>query len=77
MTKLRNILAIAGSVLIPAAAHAAAPSHASFRARQPEEEVIYFLLPDRFENGDPSNDRGGLAGDRLRTVTFRAAAPSR
>src|SRR6185369_3180768 len=67
MTKLRNILAIAGSVLIPAAAHAAAPSHASFRARQPEEEVIYFLLPDRFENGDPSNDRGGLTGDRLAT----------
>jgi len=25
------------------------------------------LLPDRFENGDPSNDRGGLSGDRLQT----------
>ena len=31
-----------------------------FRARLPQDEVIYFLLPDRFENGDPSNDRGGL-----------------
>ncbi|MBU3671744.1 MAG: alpha-amylase [Sinobacteraceae bacterium] len=40
---------------------------ASLRARPPEREVIYFMLPDRFENGDPSNDRGGLAGDRLRT----------
>ena len=33
----------------------------------PEDEVIYFVLPDRFENGDPSNDRGGLSGDRLAT----------
>ena len=37
------------------------------RARLPEDELIYFLLPDRFENGDPSNDRGGLKGDRLVT----------
>jgi len=36
-------------------------------ARLPEDEVIYFVLPDRFENGDPSNDRGGLSGDRLVT----------
>src|SRR6185295_19288951 len=28
---------------------------------------IYFLLPDRFENADSSNDRGGLSGDRLKT----------
>ncbi len=40
---------------------------AGFRARPPEDEVVYFLLPDRFENGDPSNDRGGLRGDRLAT----------
>lgn len=38
-----------------------------YRARAPEEEVIYFVLPDRFENGDPSNDRGGLSGGRLAT----------
>ncbi|MBQ0906323.1 pullulanase-type alpha-1,6-glucosidase [Micromonospora sp. U21] len=30
-------------------------------------EQFYFVLPDRFANGDPRNDRGGLAGDRLRT----------
>ena len=44
----------------------AAPA-ADYRARLPEDEVIYFVLPDRFENGDPSNDRGGLQGDRLTT----------
>lgn len=46
---------------------AAAPSTADYRARLPEDEVIYFLLPDRFENGDPWNDRGGLTGARLQT----------
>ena len=45
---------------------AAAPAP-SFRARTPEQEVIYFVLPDRFDNGDPANDRGGLTGDRLVT----------
>ena len=38
-----------------------------FRARPPEDEIVYFMLPDRFENGDPDNNRGGLTGDRLRT----------
>jgi len=45
---------------------AATPS-TDYRARRPEDEVIYFVLPDRFENGDASNDRGGLSGDRLAT----------
>lgn len=45
---------------------AAAPAP-TFRARTPEQEVIYFVLPDRFDNGDPANDRGGLTGDRLVT----------
>lgn len=39
----------------------------SFRDRLPQDEAIYFLLPDRFENGDPTNDRGGLTGTRLTT----------
>ncbi len=39
----------------------------SFRDRLPQDEVIYFMLPDRFENGDIANDRGGLNGDRLKT----------
>jgi len=40
---------------------------ADYRERLPEDEVVYFVLPDRFENGDPGNDRGGLTGDRLTT----------
>jgi hypothetical protein len=40
---------------------------ADFRSRPPEDEVVYFVLPDRFHNGDESNDRGGLQGDRLVT----------
>jgi neopullulanase len=39
----------------------------SFRDRLPQDEVIYFLLPDRFENGDAANDRGGLKGGPLQT----------
>ncbi|MGK5498394.1 pullulanase-type alpha-1,6-glucosidase [Streptomyces sp. URMC 125] len=30
-------------------------------------EQFYFVLPDRFANGDRSNDRGGLEGGRLAT----------
>lgn len=53
---------------VGAVATASTPSSLeSIRSRAPEREVIYFMLPDRFENGDPSNDRGGLKGDRLRT----------
>ena len=37
------------------------------RQRLPEDETIYFLLPDRFENGDSKNDRGGLKADALKT----------
>ncbi|GAA0645526.1 alpha-amylase family glycosyl hydrolase [Brevundimonas lenta] len=39
----------------------------ALRERPPEDEVIYFLLPDRFANGEEANDRGGLVGDRLIT----------
>lgn len=28
-------------------------------------EVFYFVLTDRFANGDPSNDTGGIEGERL------------
>ncbi|HEX6500755.1 MAG TPA: pullulanase-type alpha-1,6-glucosidase [Micromonosporaceae bacterium] len=30
-------------------------------------DQFYFVLPDRFANGDPGNDRGGLTGDRMST----------
>jgi glycosidase len=48
-------------------AWAQAPAAPDYRARLPQDEVMYFLLPDRFENGDPANDRGGLTGDRMKT----------
>ncbi len=39
------------------------------RDRAETEEIIYFVLPDRFDNGNPANDRGGpsakVGGDRL------------
>jgi glycosidase len=47
-----------------ASRHAAA---ADYRERSSADEVIYFLLVDRFANGDTSNDRGGLGGERLAT----------
>lgn len=39
---------------------AAAP--APLAERQLEDEIIYFVLPDRFENGDPKNDTGSAGG---------------
>ncbi|WP_431727459.1 pullulanase-type alpha-1,6-glucosidase [Verrucosispora sp. TAA-831] len=47
------------------------PSAAALLAAGTDErataEQFYFVLPDRFANGDPRNDRGGLTGDRLST----------
>ena len=69
MTRLPALLAAALLAPLPAAAQQRpAPAAATdYRQRLPQDEVIYFVLPDRFENGDPANDRGGLSGDRLRT----------
>ncbi len=53
--------ALAGA---PARGNAAA-APAPLAERQLEDEIIYFVLPDRFENGDPANDRGGLKGGPL------------
>ncbi len=47
------------------AAWAQSPALEALRQRPAEDEIIYFMLPDRFANGDPSNDTGGIAGDRL------------
>ena len=55
---------LVSSVALLAAAASATPD---YLARLPEDEIIYFVLPDRFENGDERNDRGGLKGDRLKT----------
>ena len=67
MTKLTYLVAGAAAAAFLALSGRAHGGTADYRARLPQDEVIYFLLPDRFENGDPSNDRGGLSGDRLTT----------
>ena len=38
---------------------------ADYRQRAVEEEIIYFVLPDRFANGNPANDTAYLQADRL------------
>ena len=60
---------LSGAIPISASAAGESITAASsgYRERLPQDEVIYFLLPDRFENGDTSNDRGGLVGGRLVT----------
>jgi glycosidase len=60
----RTIVGVTAALLLATAAPAPAQD---FRQRLAEDETIYFVLPDRFENGDPANDRGGLTGDRMRT----------
>jgi len=69
MTRLRKLIGMASVLLAVATAQnaTAATAREDYRARLPQDEVIYFVLPDRFDNGDPSNDRGGLGGDRLTT----------
>ena len=57
----------AAPALAADAGPAAGAAPGAFRDRLPQDEVMYFLLPDRFENGDVSNDRGGLSGGRLVT----------
>src|SRR3984893_4781713 len=70
-TALLLLLATSRLSLAPAAPAAGAGQDAggaaAFRDRPPQDEVIYFRLPDRFENGDAANDRGGLSGGRLTT----------
>ncbi len=60
-------LALALTLFASTSAGAQTAAPADLRARAAETEILYFLLPDRLENGDPSNDKGGLKGDRLTT----------
>ena len=60
----RMIRALHYSLVLMAFAGAATAADA-VRDRAPTDEIIYFVLPDRFENGNPANDRGGVSGDRL------------
>ncbi|MFI1416805.1 pullulanase-type alpha-1,6-glucosidase [Streptomyces sp. NPDC020731] len=70
-----TVAALAAALVQPVAARAdtppAPPSDAKL-AKSPARhdltrEQFYFVLPDRFANGDTKNDRGGLTGSRLST----------
>jgi glycosidase len=60
-------VSLTAALLLALAGPATAVPVEQVRARLPEDEIIYFVLPDRFDNGDPANDTGGLTGDRLAT----------
>ncbi|MFE7277691.1 pullulanase-type alpha-1,6-glucosidase [Streptomyces sp. NPDC057623] len=70
-----TVTALAAALVQPLAARADTPppppSDAKLAAEPARHEAtreqFYFVLPDRFANGDPSNDKGGLTGSRLAT----------
>ncbi|GGM17718.1 1,4-alpha-glucan branching enzyme [Streptomyces fumigatiscleroticus] len=70
-----TVAALTAALVQPLAARAATPPAPPSDAKLAAEparhdatrEQFYFVLPDRFANGDTSNDRGGLTGSRLST----------
>ncbi|MET7380431.1 pullulanase-type alpha-1,6-glucosidase [Streptomyces sp. NPDC005526] len=66
---------LAAALVQPVAARAATPPAPPSDARlaaaparhDDTREQFYFVMPDRFANGDTANDRGGLTGSRLST----------
>ncbi|MBX9362381.1 pullulanase-type alpha-1,6-glucosidase [Streptomyces sp. WAC04114] len=70
-----TVTALAAALVQPLAARADTPppppSDAKLAAaparHDATREQFYFVLPDRFANGDPRNDKGGLTGSRLAT----------
>ncbi|MEU5144015.1 pullulanase-type alpha-1,6-glucosidase [Streptomyces sp. NPDC021139] len=70
-----TVTALAAALLPPLAARAdtppAPPSDAKLAKTAARHDLtreqFYFVLPDRFANGDTRNDRGGLTGTRLTT----------
>ncbi|KQX53243.1 MULTISPECIES: pullulanase-type alpha-1,6-glucosidase [unclassified Streptomyces] len=80
MIRKRTAVALAAALcaaLVPALPATAAPrppappSDAALAAEPARQDLtreqFYFVLPDRFANGDTSNDRGGLTGSRTKT----------
>ncbi len=64
---MKHLVTILSALMAAPLAAQQPSSPTDYRARLPEDEIVYFAIPDRFENGDPANDRGGLKGDRLKT----------
>ncbi|MFE0253358.1 pullulanase-type alpha-1,6-glucosidase [Streptomyces sp. NPDC059010] len=70
-----TVTALAAALVQPLAARADTPppppSDAGLAAEPARHdatrEQFYFVLPDRFANGDTGNDKGGLTGSRLAT----------
>ncbi|MEW1995551.1 pullulanase-type alpha-1,6-glucosidase [Streptomyces coelicoflavus] len=70
-----TVTALAAALLPPLAARADAPPAPPSDAKLAKtaarhdltREQFYFVLPDRFANGDTRNDKGGLTGTRLAT----------
>ncbi|RZB16257.1 pullulanase-type alpha-1,6-glucosidase [Streptomyces sp. F001] len=70
-----TVAALAAALVQPLAARAdtppAPPSDAALAKTAARHDLtreqFYFVLPDRFANGDAANDRGGLTGSRLST----------
>ena len=58
-------LALLPLALALATAPLAAQEIAEVRERPATDEIVYFVLPDRFANGDTSNDLGGYPDERL------------
>ncbi|MQY11178.1 Glycogen debranching enzyme [Streptomyces sp. RB5] len=65
------LAALAPAVPAAAAAPPPPPSDSAMAAAPARHDLtreqFYFVLPDRFANGDTNNDRGGLTGSRLET----------
>lgn len=70
-TLLAVLAAASPATAQPAARPVAPPSDAALAAEPSRHdatrEQFYFVLPDRFANGDAANDRGGLTGTRMVT----------
>ncbi|MES5825052.1 pullulanase-type alpha-1,6-glucosidase [Streptomyces sp. RG80] len=70
-----TVTALAAALVQPLAARADTPPPPPSDAKLAAEparhdstrEQFYFVLPDRFANGDTGNDKGGLTGTRLTT----------